>query len=395
MSKALKVNIKLYMKIEQKCWKEGEGWSDHLTKLEGLAPQLVLVFGGRAVLEDPKHYEELKGMYPDSHILMNSTAGEILNTIVQDNSLVVSAIHFEKTKLGFTKTNINEAAESEDKGKELADALPKEGLVHAMVFSDGLKVNGTSLVKGLTENLPENVSVTGGLVGDGADFKKTVIGLDEVPHDGNIILIGFYGDSLKVSYGSLGGWDSFGPKRLITKSKHNVLYELDGKPALDLYKQYLGDQAKDLPSSGLLFPLNLYLGTPDGGEVEVVRTLLAVDEKTQSMTFAGDLPEGSYVNLMKANFERLVGGAEGAAKMSKESFVGGEPELAILISCVGRKLVLKDKIEEETEAVRKALGDNTAMIGFYSYGEISPVAPTEKQCKLHNQTMTITTFKEI
>jgi hypothetical protein len=251
------------------------------------------------------------------------------------------------------------------------------------------------LVQGLIDNLPPNVSITGGLVGDGALFKKTLVGLDNVPSEGNIVLVGFYGESLQISYGSLGGWDSFGPKRIITKSENNVLYELDGKPALDLYKEYLGDQAKDLPSSGLLFPLNLYLKTDGGGEAEVVRTLLAVDEKERSMTFAGDLPEGSYVNLMKANFDKLVSGAEEAATQSKESFIGTEPELAILISCVGRKLVLKDRIEEETEAVRRELGDKTVMTGFYSYGEISPVAPTEKQCKLHNQTMTITTFKEI
>jgi hypothetical protein len=382
------------MKIEQKCWTKEKGWTMHTDPLEGVTPQLVLVFGSRSLLEDPKHYDELRTMYPESKILMSSTAGEIINTSVLDDSLVVSAIYFEKTKLEFSKANVENAEQSEEKGKELATALPKDGLVHAMVFSDGLKVNGTSLVKGLIDNLPSNISVTGGLVGDGADFKKTVLGLDEVPNAGNIILVGFYSESLQVSYGSLGGWDSFGPKRLITKSKNNVLYELDGKPALDLYKQYLGDQAKDLPSSGLLFPLNLYLKNEDGGEVEVVRTLLAVDEETQSMTFAGDLPEGSYVNLMKANFERLVGGARGAATMSKESFTGESPDLAILISCIGRKLVLKDKIEEETEAVRSQLGENTAMIGFYSYGEISPVAPTEKQCKLHNQTMTITTFKE-
>ena len=383
------------MKIELKYWTKEEGWTTHSGSLEGNTPQLVLVFGGRAVLEDAKHYEELKSSYPNSKILMSSTAGEIIDTTVRDNSLALAAIYFEKAKLEFSETSIENAEQSEAKGEELAKNLPKEGLIHAMVFSDGLKVNGTGLVKGLIDNLPQSVSITGGLVGDGADFKKTVVGLDKVPTDGNIVLVGFYGESLKISYGSLGGWDSFGPKRLITKSKNNVLYELDNKPALSLYKQYLGDQAKDLPSSGLLFPLNLYLESENGGKVEVVRTLLAIDEKEQSMTFAGDLPEGSYVSLMKANFERLVNGAMGAAAMSTEAFSDTEPDLAILISCVGRKLVLKDKIEEETEAVRKELGAKTAIIGFYSYGEISPVAPTEKQCRLHNQTMTITTFKEV
>lgn len=382
------------MKIEQKYWTKEEGWKTLSNTLGDKTPQWVLVFGGRAVLENKEHYDTLKASYPNSAILMNSTAGEIVDTTVRDDSLSVVAIYFEKSEIKFEQTVIEKGQDSENKGAELASKLPKEGLIHAMIFSDGLKVNGTKLVKGLTDNLPADVSVTGGLVGDGADFKKTVVGLNEVPTSGTIVLVGFYGESLKIGYGSLGGWDTFGPMRLVTKAEENVLYELDDKPALELYKRYLGDQAKDLPSSGLLFPLNLVLKKEDGSSVEVVRTLLAIDEEKQSMTFAGDLPVGSSVSLMKVNFEKLVNGAKGAAGMSREAFAGSSPELAILISCVGRKLVLKEKIEQETEAVRKELGDGPVITGFYSYGEISPVAPTEKQCQLHNQTMTITTFKE-
>lgn len=383
------------MKIEQKYWSKEDGWVTLSSTLGKKIPQIVFIFGGRLEITNKEHFDTLKASYPNSRILLCSTAGEILDTRVRYDSIVVAAVFFEKTELQFAQTVITKAGESEDAGKELAMSLPKEELVHVMVFSDGLKVNGTALVRGILDKLPADVSVTGGLVGDGASFKKTVIGLDELPTEGGIVLVGFYGTSLKVGYGSLGGWDSFGPVRKITKSKDNVLYELDGKPALELYKQYLGDEAKDLPSSGLLFPLNLRFKNSKGEDVEVVRTLLAIDEKEQSMTFAGDLPEGEHVNLMKANFDRLVDGAKGAAKMSGEAFTEGSPELAILISCIGRRLVLKERIEEETEAVRSQLGKDTVMVGFYSYGEISPVAPTEKQCQLHNQTMTITTFKEI
>ncbi len=382
------------MKTEQRSWSQDRGWETVSSTLEGNAPQVVFVFGGREAITTQEHFDTLVKTYPNSRILLCSTAGEILDTKVSYDSIVSTAVFFEKTELQFQQTVITQSMDSEAKGKELAQSLPKEGLVHAMVFSDGLKVNGTTLVKGILGELPKNVSVTGGLVGDGEDFKKTVVGLDALPMEGIIVLVGFYGESLEVGYGSLGGWDSFGPMRTITKSKDNVLYELDGEPALKLYKKYLGDDAKDLPSSGLLFPLNLHLRYSDGNNVQVVRTLLAVDEKEQSMTFAGDMPEGEEVNLMKANFDRLVEGAKGAAKMSGESFADGSPELAILISCIGRRLVLKERIEEETEAVRSQLGEDTVMTGFYSYGEISPVAPTEKQCQLHNQTMTITTFRE-
>ena len=380
------------MKIEQKLWTQKSGWV-----LKGIAltevPHVVFVFGGRAQVEKQEHFDALRKFYPNSRILVCSTAGEILDTHVYDDSLSVTAVYFDKAKLNFVQTTIVSAEESEEKGKELARMLSPVDLTHVMVFSDGLTINGTALVSGLTKELPSTVSVTGGLVGDGSEFKRTVVGLDEIPKEKNVILIGFYGSSLKVGYGSLGGWDTFGPDRTVTRSKGNILYELDGRPALELYKEYLGELSSELPGSGLLFPIRLQLDV-NNKDVEVVRTLLAVDEKEQSMTFAGDMPQGVTSTLMKANFDRLVDGASGAAKMSNES-LGDSPELAILISCVGRKLVLKNRIEEETEAVRSILGEQAVMTGFYSYGEICPVAPTEKQCRLHNQTMTITTFKEV
>ncbi|MDP2737067.1 MAG: FIST C-terminal domain-containing protein [bacterium] len=383
------------MKIEQKKWTMKNGWKTFSSNLAAESPELVLVFGGNAPLKDKARFNEIRSWYPQAHIISASTAGEIIKTEVSDDTLVLTAIKFQKTTLQFAEVSITQAEESEEVGKKLAQALPKEGLVHAMIFSDGLFVNGTTLIKGLLSELPKNVSVTGGLVGDGSRFKETLVGLDKIPEQKKLICVGFYGPSIKIGYGSLGGWDSFGVARTVTKAKGNVLYELDNKPVLALYKEYLGELAKDLPASGLLFPLSLKIKTDMGGEVEVVRTILAVDERAQSMTFAGDMPEGTVAQFMKANFDRLVDGASGAASMSIESLDKRTAELAILVSCVGRKLVLKDRIEEEIEAVQEKIGPQAAIIGFYSYGEISPTTPTERQCQLHNQTMTITTFREI
>jgi hypothetical protein len=258
------------------------------------------------------------------------------------------------------------------------------------VLSDGLHVNGSELVEGLSEDLPADIKLTGGLAGDGDRFSSTYVVWDGVPQENVVVALGFYGRRLKVGYGSLGGWDSFGPERLITKSKGNVLYELDGQNALDLYKKYLGEHARELPASGLLFPLSIRIRNE---EAPVVRTILAVDEVEQSMIFAGDIPEGTYARLMKANFDRLIDGAIGAARISRDSLEASSAELAILISCVGRKLVLKQRIEEEVEGVREVLGAKPVLTGFYSYGEISPFTPNAR-CELHNQTMTITTLSE-
>jgi hypothetical protein len=351
--------------------------------------QLVLVFGARAVLQDLPLIESIRKSYPAAHILGCSTAGEICGAEVSDDSLVATAVHFEHTQVRTAQVSLDTHSDSRKAGEFLAQALPHEGLVHVLVLSDGLSVNGSDLVRGLLQHLPKGVAITGGLAGDGARFSETLVFMTDTPQKGAIAAVGLYGSRLKIGVGSLGGWDPFGPERLVTRSKGNVLFELDGRPALGLYKQYLGEHAKGLPATGLLFPLSVRV-TPD--ETPLVRTILAVDEPQQSMTFAGDVPEGAHARLTKSTVDRLIEGAVGAARASCPAG-GAPPELALLISCVGRKLVLKQLVEDEVEGVRDVLGGQAAMTGFYSYGEIAPFSLGERS-ELHNQTMTITTFAE-
>ena len=388
------------MKVEQRRWTKVNGWIPELPKTIVESTQLILAFGATSILKEQKLLKQVKELYPRAHILGCSTAGEIYGTQVSDDSIVVTTVNFEHTKLKGMQVQLSQVENSFQAGKYLAQALPisvpilESGelrkLVHVFVLSDGLKVNGSDLVRGLTECLPEGVTVTGGLAGDGERFEETLVFMDSKPQKETIAVVGLYGSRLKVGFSSMGGWDSFGPERLITHSKENVLYELDGHSALELYKKYLGEHAKGLPATGLLFPLCVR-SKPD--ETGVVRTILSVDEKEQSMTFAGDVPEGFYARFMKANFDRLIDGAVGAARQGYQGVGSKSPDLAILISCVGRKLILKQRIEEEVEGVRDVFGESTVLAGFYSYGEISPFIPGTK-CELHNQSMTITTLLE-
>jgi hypothetical protein len=378
------------MKVEQTKWTKAKGWEPDIPNSLGKSAQLVLVFGATSILKKQEPLQKIKQVYPDAHILGCSTAGEICGTRVFDDSLIATVVQFEHTQLKGAQINLSEVKNSFQAGKNLAMLLDEDGLAHVFVISDGLKVNGSELVSGLLEHLPTGVAVTGGLAGDGARFEQTLTFFDSSPEEGRIIALGFYGDRLKVGYGSMAGWDPFGPERLITRAEGNVLYELDEQSALELYKKYLGEYAADLPASGLLFPLKL---RAKEDEVGVVRTILSVNEKEQSMTFAGDLPTGIYARFMKANPDRLVDGAIEAAQTSFKVTGSSSPDLAILISCVGRKLVLGQRIEEEVEGVYDVLGDHTVLTGFYSYGEIAPFMPAAK-CELHNQTMTITTFLE-
>jgi hypothetical protein len=387
------------MKTEQRNWTRTAGWVPASCGPVAQSAQLVLVFGATVVLQDRPLMESIRTLYPAAHILGCSTAGEICGAQVSDDSLVATAIHFEHALVRTAQACLDVNADSQKAGEFLAQALPhsvsaaaggmEEKLAHVLVLSDGSSVNGSDLVHGLIRYLPTGVAVTGGLAGDGARFGATLVFNNGVPEKGAIAAVGLYGSRLKVGFGSLGGWDPFGPERLVTRSKGNVLFELDGRPALGLYKQYLGEHAKGLPATGLLFPLSVRV-KPD--DTALVRTILAIDEQQQSMTFAGDVPEGAHARLTKATVDRLIDGAVGAARASHPAG-SVAPELAILISCVGRKLVLKQRVEDEVEGVRDILGAQAAMTGFYSYGEIAPFSLGERS-ELHNQTMTITTFAE-
>lgn len=361
-------------------------------------PQIIFVFGSKTRIEDPKTFEEIRARFPVGDIVLASTAGEILGTHVYENSICVTACSFEKTKIKVVHSSIVSQEQSAQQARELAQSLVESDLVHVLTFTDGLLVNGSQFAAGMAEVLPTTVATTGGLAGDGPAFVSTAVGFNGPGTQGTIVMIGFYSTSLKVGYGSVGGWDPFGPDRVITKSKGNVLYELDNEPALALYKKYLGDKAKDLPSSGLLFPLELTVPTKDGATEHLVRTLLAVHESDQSMTFAGDMPEGVSARMMRANFERLVDGADGAARHGITGASGSiHPQCALLVSCVGRKLVLAERVEDEVEATASVVGSGVPLMGFYSYGELCPTtdaANAHGVCQLHNQTMTITTFEE-
>ncbi len=350
---------------------------------------LTIIFGSRKLLENQDIRNSLYKHFKRNYVTV-STAGEIFNDAVHDDTLAIFQIQFTSSEVQFGLSNIKDFTSSYAAGNNLMNSVTKEGLRHLLVFCDGTKINGTELVRGIKESLPAHVTVTGGLAGDGGDFKKTLVGLNRNIKPGNIVAIGLYGERLKISHGSMGGWDSFGPDRLVTKSEKNVLYELDDKPALDLYKRYLGELAEKLPASALLFPLSI---RSDENSASLVRTVLSVNEKDKSMTFAGNIPTGSYARLMKANFDRLIDAAGNAAEACSMR-TDSENQFALLISCVGRKMALNQRIDEEIEAVRHVFGPNMQIGGFYSYGEISPLVKGEA-CELLNQTMTITTFSEL
>ncbi len=353
-------------------------------------PDLIVVFGSKEIIDEFKLHLLLRETYSTSLIIGCSSAGEIINTEVHNNSVVVTLLKFNDTVVKGCMIRINEKDDSFSAGKYLSNKLKSENLKHLFVLSEGLNINGTELVKGLQSLIPKKISISGGLAADGNKFEQTYVIFNDCFDTNLIAAVGFYSNKLKVGCGCFGGWEPFGPERLVTRSVGNIVYEFDSRPALELYKNYLGDYAQGLPATGLLFPLSIK--DNDNGK-SIVRTIVSVNEATNSLVFAGEVPEHSIARLMKTNSEKLIEGAETAVKNCLNKNNNVSFELALVVSCVGRKLVLKQLVEEEIETLKQSLSPSTVLSGFYSYGEISPVKYCENS-ELHNQTLSLTLLSE-
>lgn len=350
--------------------------------------QLVLIFGDSDLLKTEDYYHEIRSLYPNACIVGASSSGNIQGTEISGSPIVGTAVELEKGTVRISHADLVPGQDLASLCADLVRQLPADGLKHIFVLSDGLSVNGSELVKGINQ-VTRGIPVTGGMAGDGDRFRETWVIANDRARQGRVVALGFYGDNLMVRTGCQGGWSPFGSERIVTRSAGNVLYELDGQPALDLYKSYLGEFAKDLPMSGMRFPLSV---SAPGETNAVIRTLLAIDENQKSITFAGDIPAGSIARLMKPDLDLLIDGAGKAA--GEIGSIEGQQALGLIVSCVGRRVVMKELVAEELDAVRETIGSNLHLTGFYSYGEIAPFSDRPGQCQLHNQTMTLTALYE-
>ena len=366
--------------------------AQHLDGLRALQPDLVLIFAALGHLQSPDAFDVLRQAFPAALLAGCSTAGEITNQGMSDNTAVITAVKFDRTRVKAATGRVTAMDQSDAIGAKLGAELAAPDLRAVLVFGKGVGINGSALISGLIDKVGSSVPVSGGLAGDGGAFTGTLtVTPDGMDADG-VVAIGLYGDDVRVSHGSFGGWQPFGPPRKVTKSEGNILYRLDDQPALDLYKEYLGEYAKDLPASGLLFPFEML--DADHRSIGLIRTILGVDEQAGSLILAGDIDGEGYLRLMHANNEGLIDGAETAAGLARDGLGSANGGLGILVSCVGRKLVMGDAVDEEVEVVSHVLGRQLPLTGFYSYGEIAPFSSTT-ECKLHNQTMTVTFIAEV
>jgi len=379
------------MRVQPLFWSDPDGWTAGHPEQAG--EDLVLYFGARQALASGARYHELREMFPGALVLGCSTGGQILDDDISDDRIAAVALGFGATRLKLACESVTGQQQSRACGTAIGRRLNADDLAGIFVLSDGLNVNGSELVAGISEAIGQSVPLTGGLAGDGAQFRETLVGGDCAPRTHAVAAVGFYGAAVRIGHGSSGGWDAFGPRRRVTRSAGNVLFELDGEPALDLYERYLGaEEAKGLPATALLFPLRV--SDPGRPHSDVVRGVLAIDREARSMTFAGDVPPGWTARLMRGNFDHLAAAAAEAARRAAGGVAGAHGGgIAILVSCIARRLLMGQRTTDELEAARTELGPGLTRLGFYSYGEISPHGASDVS-ELHNQTMTVTTIAE-
>lgn len=364
-----------------------------LDGLEKLKDQsIIFCFFSPKLADKAEYWQQVRNILGNQTLVGCTGSGEVGKDLIFDECAIFTGVKFDKSKVEIQDETIS-SGHSFQTGTSLAKKMNPNGLKALYIISDGLEINGTDLVRGLREVLGEKIPISGGLAGDGTDFKKTYVLNQGAPISGHVTAIGFYGEQLHVSSNAQGGWSPFGPKRKVTKSTNNVLYEIDGKPALKLYKEFLGEQASKLPASGLLFPIMLANDSSSSKEQrDAVRTLLAVNEQDQSMTFAGDIPNHSEIFLMRSGLSDLITASKLSVETGLKSLKNTHPILSLVVSCVGRRLVLGEQTEEELTAILDHLPKDSVQTGFYSYGELAP--GKTGFCDLHNQTMTLTLIQE-
>lgn len=376
------------MKIIQKKYSSTGGWIEaRHDEVEHYEMDLVLAFAPAGLLSKGNLHEEIAGMFPMAQVLISSASGEFIGDRVTDDELTLTAIRFEKAKAKTAITDIATSKNSFEAGYYLSRAFEHDGLRSLIVFCDGEHVNASQLVFSLQQYLPADVIITGGLAG-AQDKQASLIGLNNKPAEGRIACIGLYGKDLRVSYGNQSGWMPFGPERKVTRAKNNTVYELGGIPVLEVYNLYLRDRKYNMPGSQMLFPIAVRFENSSG---TVIRTIQSIDEGLFSITYSGNVPEGSRVSLLRTDCDSLISGAAGAASVTMNQLPA--PELAIIMSCAERRTLLNGRTSEELSALKNAFGTHTAISGLFTPGEIAPAGPDLK-CELFKQSVIVTAISE-
>jgi hypothetical protein len=369
------------MDVQQVSWTSAAGWSDAIPAPDA-RESLVLAFGASELIDAPAPFHDLIDVWGPDRVVGCSTpfATSGADTRV---ALMVSIIRFDRTRVVTAHADIQRAGGSRRAARRVGNLLSEPSLQCAVMLADGLLADGSQLSVGMRD-VTEGIALSGGLAADDNRFTNTWTLVNGLPRTGWVSAFGLVGEHIEMGFSSMSGWESFSQERVVTRSHGNVLYELNGRPAIEIYQNYLGHSVGGMADSALGFPLALR----DLDGRMTVRSLVGVNARDQGLRFAGDVAQGSTARLMCASSDDLIHNAQLAAKRADL----GPAQIALACSGTGRRRVLGERAEEEWAAVRSAFSPDTAVVGLSTMGELSP---GDGETELHNQSMSITTIREL
>ncbi len=316
-----------------------------------------------------------------------TTDGEISTGGFSTGSVVLGGVVSDTITFEVASTS-SIGAGSENAGRRLAQQLPRAA-AHVQIFSDGLTGNGCAILRGMESVFGPQVPISGGAAGDARAMKQTWQFIGSRVLTDSVTAIAFSGN-VQVGTGVRSGWFPAGVPKTVTRAAGNVVYEMEGEPALAVYRRYLGPLADKLPAVGIQFPFGIVDEVGSLGESPILRAPMAINETDGSVTFAGEIPQGSTIGLTTGgSATSLLDASADAARRAMDALGGVSPSMIFFYSCMARKILLGTRTGEETERISNVVGRHVPIIGFYTYGEYCPNV-SGNECKLHNETATVT-----
>ncbi len=353
---------------------------------------LLLVFA--SVRFDPEPL--LKGIgsvFLEAPLVGCSTAGEILTEGPSRRSVVVMAIRSDSLRIA-TGLSMGIRKNPLQAGRDLATRISQSKLPNPhglLIFPDGLTGNVAEVIRGIQDVLGLSFPIVGGSSADDFAFDRTYqffhgqVFTDAVA---GILLAG----PIALGIGARHGWHPLGKPRRVTRASANIVREMDKQSAVNLYETYFGKAAASLKTERLADMSILYpLGMPIPGEEEyLLRNVLRVDPD-DSIVYAGEVPEGSEVRLMMGSKQKALEAARLAAEQAVRSIAPQTPRLGLVFSSCSRERLFGRRAPEEIASIRRTLGNNVPLVGFYDYGEQAPLTATQFHGRsyFHNESVVV------
>jgi hypothetical protein len=335
------------------------------TSLEGLQPQAGILFAA-IDFEHQLILDCINKAFPGIELIGGTTDGEMSSVLgFQQDSLTLMLFYAEEIEFcaEVGRTVSQNPEKTAQQTVETAKMRLSKPLRLCITTPESLTTSASSILDGLKLALAE-IPVLGGTTGDQTQiqrtyqFFKTEVLTDSVP----ILLIG---GNLLFSHGISSGWGPIGKCGLVTKVEKNVIYEIDGKPALDFYHYYFDKFAADVA-----YPLAIF---PPGEKTFFLRSALTDDPISGSISVAADVPEGSTIQITEATQNGIISASKTSFDQAWNAYPGKEPVAALFFSCAWRRFILGTQTKEEHRAISNALAVPLPSCGFYTYGEISPL----------------------